>query len=233
MSCEFAHYDGSYVLGALSSADRHAFEDHLTRCEDCAGSVRELAGLPGLLARVGPQVLEDPPMNEPVPTTLLPALVRQVRRGRRRRLFVSLGAAAAAAVAVISLAATGILTGATSPGTPTANPTSSASVPTRQAMSPVDGGSLRASVGFASVSWGTRLDLTCSYDAQYGGETSESTRYALIVRTRDGHEQQIATWQGVPGKTVKLIATTDSRRQDIASVEVRTAAGKNVLRLAS
>ena len=51
MSCEFAHHDGAYVLGSLSPADRSAFERHLAGCADCALGVRELAGLPGLLAQ--------------------------------------------------------------------------------------------------------------------------------------------------------------------------------------
>ena len=39
--------------------------------------MRELAGLPGLLARVDPDVLESAPHVEPVPETLLPALVQR------------------------------------------------------------------------------------------------------------------------------------------------------------
>ena len=75
MTCELADRDGSYVLGALSTTERRAFERHLEGCAECARSVRELAGLPGLLARVDPAVLEDPDEVEPVPETLLPALV--------------------------------------------------------------------------------------------------------------------------------------------------------------
>lgn len=232
MNCEFAHDDGSYVLGALSPADRQAFEQHLGRCDDCARSVRQLAGLPGLLARVDARVLEDTPETEPVPPTLLPALVRRVRHGRRRRRLVTAGIAAVAAL-IVSLLAVGVLTGRDNPGTPVANPPSSAGAQARQAMSQVDGGALRASVGFASVAWGTRLDLTCSYATQYGRGGTPSTPYSLFVRTRDGGEQQIATWRGIPGKTVALTAATEAPRQDITAVEVRTAGGKVVLRLTS
>ncbi|MCW2750999.1 MAG: hypothetical protein JWR83_2109, partial [Aeromicrobium sp.] len=42
---------------------------------------------------------------------------------------------------------------------------------------------------------------------------------------------QVATWRGIPGKTIRLTAATDSLRQDISSVEVRTASGATVLRL--
>lgn len=62
MTCELAHWDGAYVLGALSPTERLEFEEHLTRCDDCSRSVRELAGVPGLLAQVGPDdLLPVPP----------------------------------------------------------------------------------------------------------------------------------------------------------------------------
>ena len=42
--------DAAYVLGALSPADRQAYERHLRDCQECQDSVQRLAGLPGLLA---------------------------------------------------------------------------------------------------------------------------------------------------------------------------------------
>ena len=68
MSCEFAHSDAAYVLGALAPADRLAFERHLAGCAECTRAVRELAGLPGLLGRVDASILEHPPADEPVVT---------------------------------------------------------------------------------------------------------------------------------------------------------------------
>ncbi|MGH3682538.1 MAG: anti-sigma factor family protein, partial [Natronosporangium sp.] len=35
MTCQFSHSDGAYVLGALSPAERTAYEAHLTGCEQC------------------------------------------------------------------------------------------------------------------------------------------------------------------------------------------------------
>lgn len=99
MSCEFAHLDGAYVLGALSPAERVAFKQHLAGCEECSRSVAALAGLPGLLGRVDAEVLEEMPVEEP-PPTLLPALLREVRSRRRRRTVTTAGLAAAAALVV-------------------------------------------------------------------------------------------------------------------------------------
>ena len=66
--------------------------------------MRELAGLPGLLGRVDARVLEQPPADEPVPDTLLPALSREVVRSGRRRTLAAAGLAAAV-VAVVAVGA--------------------------------------------------------------------------------------------------------------------------------
>jgi hypothetical protein len=231
MSCELADRDGSYVLGALSPAERRAFEQHLAGCKECARNVRELAGLPGLLARVDRTVLEDPDVVEPVPDTLLPGLVRDVRRAGRRRTLVTAGLAAAAAVVVagVPLAVSGVLDG--SPSAPV--PSASAS-PVAQPMVPLGGAPVRASLAFASVTWGTRLDLTCTYAP--GGEEHyhlpHRVTYALVVRTRDGHTEQVGTWRSLEGRTMRLTAGTSAPRNQIASVEVRTTEGRPVLELA-
>ncbi|MCW2762180.1 MAG: putative rane protein [Marmoricola sp.] len=231
MSCSFAHYDGSYVLGALSPAERQGFEEHLSGCDECSRSVRELAGLPGLLARVDPQVLASPPIGEPVPDTLLPALVQEVRRVQRRRALVTAGLAAAAAVVVVvgALAVTG---GFDDAGAPAAAPPTSRTAPSGgHSMLQVGRVPVSANLALTGVLWGTKLDLTCTYSG--GGEygTPPPQTYAMFVHTRDGHVEQVATWRALPGKTMRLAAATAANRTDITSVEVRTASGKAVLRL--
>ncbi len=234
MSCDFAHHDGSYVLGALSPAERQEYERHLADCVECSRAVRELAGLPGLLARVDADVLTSPPVAEPVPDTLLPALVQEVRRTHRRRTWTTAGLAAAAAVTVAAgtLGVTGALTG--DGGTPTAAPTSGtgSTVPGGRTMVPVGHVPVSASLALAGVPWGTRLDLVCTYAA--GGDEYRppaAATYALVVRTRDGRVEQVATWRALPGKTMRLAAATAASPRDIASVEVRTADGEPVLKL--
>jgi len=54
MRCEYAHDDGAYVLGALSPAERAAFERHMADCPACREAVAEIAVLPGLLGRLDP-----------------------------------------------------------------------------------------------------------------------------------------------------------------------------------
>ena len=98
--------------------------------------MRELAGLPGLLARVDPDMRTSPPVGEPRTRDLLPALVPQVRRARRRRMFVTAGLAAAAVVVfVVSLAVTDAVDSDQEPDP--APPGTTLTPPRGEAMTPV------------------------------------------------------------------------------------------------
>ncbi|HJY34677.1 MAG TPA: zf-HC2 domain-containing protein, partial [Vicinamibacterales bacterium] len=48
-----------YVLGALTPADRDAFEAHMASCSDCTASVKSLSPVAHALAYVAPQL--EPP----------------------------------------------------------------------------------------------------------------------------------------------------------------------------
>lgn len=235
MSCEFAQDDAAYVLGSLSPGERLDFERHLAGCEDCARSVRTLAGLPGLLDRVDPAVLEHPTLDPPVPATLLPAVTREVVRGRRRRAFAIAGlAASVAAVAALTVPMLASRMGDTPSGTAASStPTSSAStdVETR-AMSPLGDVPVRAELGLEQVTWGTRMLLTCTYDPQWVEyKLPAEVDYLLFVRTRVGRSEQVGSWRSISGTTMQMSAGTSVVPADIAAVEVRTSDGRVVLRL--
>jgi hypothetical protein len=235
MNCEYAELDGSYVLGSLSPGERQDYERHLATCESCARSVRELAGLPGLLSRVDPVILESAPVAEPVPATLLPSLVREVGRVRRRRLFATVGVAAAAAIAVIATTLASLGGGAPPAASPPSSNPSSTAVPASLSMIPVGGAPVTGSLAFTRVGWGTKLDLTCSYRPDWEGyqELPAAATYGLFVVTREGTTEQVGTWRAIGGKTMHFSAGTAAKEGDIASVEVRTPTGKPVLRLTS
>jgi len=215
----FAHDDAAYVLGALAPAERRAFEEHLAECAACTRAVRDLAGLPGLLSQVGESAFTEPE-DLPVPDTLLLQLLRRVRRQRRRiRLLAVAGTAAAVVLAAVLLGV--LLVGGSGPTRPPA-----------QAMTPVDQHWLSATVSLQQVAWGTRVHLTCTYEEDGDDYDQPVPSYALMVHTRDGDTQQVATWRAVPGRTTDLDAATDASPDQITGVDVvRTGTGRRVLTL--
>jgi hypothetical protein len=242
-TCPHAHDDAAYVLGALSPAERLEFERHLDTCDQCSRSVRSLAGMPGLLDLVDPGVLEVPPVDPPVPGTLLPSLTHAVEVRSRRRVLVVAGLAAAAA-AVVALAVPAVLdraeaptagtgTSTSSPSSPTSpsSPDGAAGVETRE-MAPLGHVPVEATIGLEQVTWGTRMLLTCTYDKDaVGVELPEKVDYLMYVTAADGRSEQVGSWTSVSGTTMEVPAATSVRRDDIASVEVRTPDGRVVLRL--
>jgi hypothetical protein len=139
---------------------------------------------------------------------------------------------------VATLGVTGAFDGEQTPGvdrtsSPSATPTSPA--PTSldsQPMQPVGSVPVRASLVLESLSWGTRIDLTCTY-VTGGGDyhPAPAATYVLVVHTRDGSLEHLGTWRAVPGTTTRMSAATAASRAEISSVEVRTETGTPVLRL--
>jgi hypothetical protein len=52
MRCEDGHDDAAYVLGALSPAERAAYEQHLATCSFCREAVADLSRVPDMLDRL-------------------------------------------------------------------------------------------------------------------------------------------------------------------------------------
>ncbi|MGG5259198.1 anti-sigma factor family protein [Phycicoccus avicenniae] len=209
----FVHDDAAYVLGALGPVERRAFEEHLAGCADCTRRVRDIAGLPGLLATLDASAFTGPDAPPPVPDTLLPALLRRVHR-RRRRVRLLLGGAVAAAVALAVALAWSIVSPSPAPAPLAAAPTPTSS------MAQVDQDGLTATVGLEQVAWGTKLRIACAYRPGAWGSTDVAPSYALVVRTRDGASQQVSTWRAVPGKQTRLEAGTSATPAQIEAVDV-------------
>ena len=234
MTCEFEQWDGAYVLGALSPEDRVAFERHLPGCDGCSRSVRELAGLPGLLARLPVEILDPSAPPQPVPDTLLPALVRRVRRTQRRRTWITSGLVAAAAA--VAIGAVGVATlGGDDDNPPSAlrSPSSGPTTAAPQQMQPVGAGTISGWLSLTQVGWGTRLDLTCTYpQAGLYGDSAAPT-YTMFVTTTAGSTEQVASWKGLPGKEMHVTGATAADADDITNVEIRGSNGQPLLELDS
>jgi predicted anti-sigma-YlaC factor YlaD len=206
----FAHDDAAYVLGALSPAQRRAFEEHLEACSACARSVRDLAGLPGLLAGLPADAYAETTDLPPVPDTMLPTLLQRVRRTRQRARWLTWAGAAAAAV-VLAVAVTVALLAQRPDAAQTAAP------PPAQTMQQVHQDQLTATVSLQQVAWGTKMHLACRYAGTW---VQPGASYALRVHTAGGETQQIATWKALADKTTQLDAATSVDPVDIEAVDV-------------
>ena len=98
-------------------------------------------------------------------------------------------------------------------------------------MLPIGHVAVRGTLAFTSVRWGTKLDLTCTYEKDRPYARPRVQTYEMFVRTTDGRIQQVPSWRGLPGRTMRLAAATAANRKDITSVEVRTSRGATVLKL--
>jgi hypothetical protein len=226
---EFSLYDAAYVLGALSPADRCAFEDHLKVCAACAGSVSDLAGMPGLMSKVSLDQLTEE--AEPLPETLLPSLARTVRRERQKRRL-AVGAVAAAAACVLAVGAVGI-TKAESPARPPVTSSApGASSTASRVMTAVVPSPVTASARLVDMAWGTAIDLTCNYRTT-GSYPAGGTPYAMVVIDRSGAVQQVATWNALPNRELTVTGASSRPRRDIQAVEIRTLSGQTILRLST
>lgn len=230
--CELAHSDAAYVLGALSPADRLGYERHLTGCERCRRSVAELAGMPGLLGRVPREQVEAPLPFEPLPETVLPALVARVRKEQRRKaVLVTLGAAAA--VAVVALGATALQAARDDGPTPeVAPPSASETVAASRPMDVLVDYGVSADVTLTEVKAGTKVSWLCRYAEPEGDYTGgHAYRYNLVAFTRAGEKEPIGSWWAEPGETNAGTGTLGVYLDDITKVELQNDHGKAILRL--
>jgi putative zinc finger protein len=201
----FTTFDAAYVLGALSPEDRVAFEEHLASCESCAASVRTLAGLPGLLTQVDADQLG---VDQPAPE-VLPQLLTEVRRIRRRRWIATATAGAVGLAACLAIALVPLLP----------------AVPRGEEMIALGPYPVQASIDLIDTAVGTRVAMSCSYQGDKGGD------YVLVAMQRDGRAAELATWYAMPQNTAELELTTPLRRAEISSLELRIPDGPTLMRL--
>lgn len=214
----FAEWDAAYVLGALSSGERLEFEAHLERCDECGGRVAELAGMPGVLARLdrsSAEALRDLP-EEPGDRHDGPSTVAHLaRRVHRRRRLVALAGAAAVVAAALSGAALGDVA---------LGPSSAGPAVAATRLAPVHGSDVSAELTATAVPWGTKLAWSCSYPAARG-RAYAAPGYRLVVTTTAGRTAVVATWAAHGDGASGLTAATSIPRSSIRTIDIRTSSG--------
>ncbi|HEY1532297.1 MAG TPA: zf-HC2 domain-containing protein [Galbitalea sp.] len=226
----FRDWDAAYVLGALDSDDRRAYERHLATCPECSAGLAELAGLPGILSKLSSEdavaLLErddvalgvDDHLRDGVHTPgLVQRLAVAASRRRRRVRFGVLGAAVAV-VALITVGGVAFTAGQT-PVAPAI------------AMASLDQHMVTARMSVTQKAWGTRFDWSCTYPGATNSIYGSPVSYDLVVVQKSGTRSVVATWTSVGPHAAGLTASSDIAYGDISSVEVRlTGSSKTLLR---
>ncbi|MEU4238892.1 hypothetical protein [Actinoplanes sp. NPDC026619] len=205
------------MLGALSAAERAAYERHLATCSFCREAVADISALPDLLNRLDAKEfakLLDPTLTAgDHPGASLRDMAASAapsggRRKRRKTFGVRL-LSTAAAVILVGLIGIGVLAFARG-GTPAGTPLGPA-----VAMTRVEGASpVTASVRMASTAGGTKLDLQCAYSG------SEPSSFRLIAYGRDNEQEQVGSWQAAPGGKFEMDGATHFGQGSLTRLEL-------------
>jgi hypothetical protein len=216
----FRDWDAAYVLGALSTEDRRAFERHLSTCAECTAAVAELAGLPGILGklsaddavaliddtRVAVAAADDSHLRDENHTPGLVQRLAVASKRRRRRTRIGLLLSGVAVLAVFTVG--GVTYAANQPPQPIT-----------VAMSPLNQHAITASLTVTKKGWGTRFDWSCNYL----GDTWEgkSVSYDLVVTDKLGKQSTVATWSSTGPHANGLTASSAIPTDNIRTVEIR------------
>jgi hypothetical protein len=233
MRCEHEHDDGAYVLGALSPAERAAYERHLATCSFCREAVADIAVLPGLLGRLDPAdfaKLLDPSLTQPAPpppsrTSHLVTAAQRTRHKERKKgrvRVLSTALAAAVLALIVGVGAMFVMGGTTTP------PATPAPVVAMHQMSPVvDGVALTADVGLTKAPGGTKIDLKCVYNRNSPDLKPYTVR--LMALGADDEQDQLGSWTASPGKEFNMTGNTYIGDGSLSRLELVRGDGKVLL----
>jgi hypothetical protein len=204
---------GAYVLGSLDPVERAQVEEHLGDCAACRDELSQLAGLPGLLARISVEdVLEPQPSPPRGMVERLVARHRAARRVRRRRL-----AFATTAAAIVAVGVTIAVLGNQNTGEP--GPQSRvAAVSTANHRTGV-----AARLEMRPMAWGTAIRVRLR-------GVPPGTRCRLIVASRNGRRDVAGSWRADYDGTADVQTATAIPRSNLNSLEIATIAGRPLVK---
>jgi putative zinc finger protein len=227
MRCEHEHDDGAYVLGALSPAERAAYERHLATCSFCREAVAEIAVLPGLLGRLDPAdfaKLLDPTLSAPPPnrTPRLVSAAQTTRRRERKKIRVRVLSTAMAAAVVALVVGIGVvfMMGADTPAPGRETPT--------VAMTAVDSSvPVTAHLNLIGANGGTKVNLICFYNKNSPDLKPYTIR--LMAYGADDEREQLGSWVAAPGKEFDMSGVTHFTAGNLSRLELVRNDGKALL----
>ncbi|GAA4596195.1 zf-HC2 domain-containing protein [Actinoplanes octamycinicus] len=204
MRCEDGHDDAAYVLGALSPAERAAYEHHLASCSFCREAVADLSRVPDMLDRLDADEfvrLLDPSLAGPEPArNYQPAASSPASSASpSARTFSVRALSTVAALVLIVLLGGGAgwwLMNRPEPGSAATGPA--------MAMSAVDAQSpISANIRLTGTSGGTKVEMVCRY-----AETEKPYTFRLIAYGPDDQSEQLGSWMAHPGAEFRMPAST-------------------------
>jgi hypothetical protein len=221
MRCEHEHDDGAYVLGALSPAERKAYERHLATCSFCREAVRDISTLPDLLSRLDATEfakLIDPSLSHGEQHH---PIRRMVTRRKNPRTMTVRVVSSAAALLLVALVGIGVFLLTREPAAPAAAPPGPA-----VAMMPVAGVSpLTATLRMTTKAGGTVVDLTCTFNKT----AAKPYTFRLFAYGPDDEKEQIGSWQAAPGSDFLMEAVTHFTAGSLSRLELVQYDGKPLL----
>jgi hypothetical protein len=221
MRCEHEHDDGAYVLGALSPAERTAYERHLATCSFCREAVRDISTLPDLLSRLDASEfakLVDPSLSK---SEEHHPIRRMVTRRKTSKALTVRVVSSAAALLLVALVGVGVFLLTRNTAAPAATPPGPA-----VAMMPVAGVSpLTASLRMTNRAGGTVIDLTCSYSRS----ATKPYTFRLFAYGPDAEKEQVGSWRAEPGTDFAMEAVTHFTAGNLSRLELVQYDGKPLL----
>lgn len=234
----FETYDGTYVVGALSSADRELFEAHLESCDACMHRVAALWNMSDLLGlapaeafydaaaptangyqalmstltTLPPAATSGPDRDDPAfPDDMLPRLLDRISHHHRRRRLsrVVVGVAAACILALAGVIAVTSINHSARP--------QAGAVPTVS----VTNAALAAQLSVTSHDSWDQVNLTFTYKSQ----TFISGNYTAIAKDKAGRSEVVGSWPPIPGQTAVIHTPTTFHTGKIATVSIVDAKG--------
>jgi len=204
------------LLAQVSPADAAMLSMAVDNQAGHGESVTPIGGEAGL---VDTGVLEAELVDAGPPSSLLPKMIKEAARARRRRILVAVAGIAAAVIVVIS----GV---AIASGLIPLRPES----PHRVAFSQVVPSAITAVADVIPGTDGTQIKVECVYaevdDPRPGGGHET---YSIIVVDRAGRATEIKEWPATPNKLMRPSGMTPLQMSQIADLEIRESNSDEVL----
>ena len=215
-SDEYADLAGGYVLGALSTEERIAFEAHVETCGSCAHDVMEFSAIPGLLALVDEADLEPPSVAPLWGAAAVVAGDRSQRHASARRWQVGAVLAAAAATVLAAVLVFGGTDRSTNSSEASAEVTGFAIEHEMVVESDYD---ITGSIGLSERPWGTFI-LIDLFDVP------QRQDYTMWTVSADGTWTSVANWVWSETGTCRIPAASGLPVDQIERVVITGATDK-------